>query len=373
MERIEKPAADFSLVLVLTLLIALGLSMLYSASYYYAERVFADARYFLKRQAFWVLLGGIIAVTLSRISLLLLRKLAPIVLLFSLALALMTFIPGVGIPVLGARRWIFIFGQSFEPSELMKFSLVLYLAAIFSKKRDRINDPINSVLPPLIIVAVFVGLIYFQNDFSTATFVLFVALSMFFVARVRLIYFFQLGLLGIPLGVLLLFTKAHRVKRLMAFLNPLADPMGSGFQVIAAQTALTGGGFWGRGLGKGLKKLGALPEAHSDFIFAVIGEEAGFLGALFVLALFLFLAWRGYRVAIKSEDHFVYYLAFGITTLLVLQAILNIAVVVGLVPATGVTLPFFSHGGSSMLVSLIMCGLLINLSRQIPVDRSSYV
>jgi cell division protein FtsW len=252
--------------------------------------------------------------------------------------------------------------------------VVLYLAAIFSKKRERINDPVNSILPPLLIVTVFVTLIYFQNDFSTAFFILFIALTMFYIAQVKLRYFVMLSALVIPLGSLLLFTKAHRVQRLIAFLNPLADPTGSGYQIIAARQSIISGGFWGRGLGRGLKKLGGLPEAHSDFIFAVIGEEAGFLGALFVLTLFVVFAWRGYAIAVKSRDSFNYYLAFGITTVIVMQVLLNIAVVTGLVPATGIPLPFFSSGGSSMLLTLFMAGLLMNLSRSVePVERKRRV
>jgi cell division protein FtsW len=246
----------------------------------------------------------------------------------------------------------------------VKFSIVLYLAAILSKKQDRINDPVNSLLPPLLVVSLFVTLIYLQNDFSTAFFILLIALAMFLIAQVRVLFFILLSLLFVPLGGMLLFTKAHRVRRLMAFLNPLADPSGSGYQVIAAQTAFISGGFWGRGLGKGVRKLGGLPEAHSDFIYAVVGEEAGFLGALFVLLLFLALAWRGYSLVMKGKDSFTRYLAFGITSTITLQALLNIAVVTGLVPATGIPLPFFSSGGSSMLLTLTMGGVLFNLSRQ---------
>jgi cell division protein FtsW len=189
---------------------------------------------------------------------------------------------------------------------------------------------------------------------------------MFLVAQVRLLHLLLLSAFALPLGGILMFTKAHRVRRLMAFLNPLADPRGSGYQVIASQTALSGGGFWGRGLGKGIKKLGGLPEAHSDFIFAVVGEESGFLGALFVLLLFVLFAWRGYGIAFRGGESFHRYLAFGLTTVIFLQAVLNIAVVSGLMPATGIPLPFFSSGGSSMLVSLVMCGLLINLSKAVP-------
>ncbi len=364
MERIAKPRGDALLLLVVLVLLGIGLSVLFSASTYHAERLFDDPYYFFKRQLLWVLLGCIAALIAAQLPLETLRRMTPVVIAVALILTLLTFAPGIGRPIMGARRWLFLFGQSFEPSELVKFAVVLYLASIFSKKRARINDPVNTLLPPLLIVSLFVTLIYLQNDFSTALFILLIAVAMFLIAQVRILYFILLSLLFVPLGAMLLFTKAHRVQRLMAFLNPLADPSGSGYQVIAAQTALISGGFWGRGLGRGVKKLGGLPEAHSDFIYAVVGEEAGLIGAIFVLALFLVFAWRGYSIVLKAEDNFTRYLAFGITSSIILQALLNISVVTGLVPATGVPLPFFSSGGSSLLLTLAMGGVLFNLSRQ---------
>jgi cell division protein FtsW len=226
------------------------------------------------------------------------------------------------------------------------------------------DDPLNSLIPPLLVVLAFAGVIYLQKDFSTSVFLLVIALCMFLMAQVRLLYFVLLALLFLPLGGLLLFTQAYRVQRLIAFFNPLADPAGSGYQLIAARSALAGGGLWGRGLGRGLKSLGALPEAPSDFIFAVIGEEAGFLGVLFVVFLFLLFAWRGYLVAYRAQDAFTAFLAFGLTTTIFLQALLNFAVVTGLVPSTGIPLPFISAGGSCLVTSLAMSGLLLNLSRQ---------
>ena len=364
MERIGKARGDRALVLVLILMLGIGLSVLLSASTYYAERLFQDPYYFFKRQLLWVLLGGMALLAAAHVPLDLLRRSTPFIVAMALILTILTFVPGIGQPIMGARRWVFLFGQSFEPSEMVKFSLVLYLAAILSKKKERINDPINSLLPPLLVVSLFVTLIYLQNDFSTAFFILLIALSMFLIAQVRIVYFILLSLLFVPVGGMLLFTKAHRVRRLMAFLNPLADPSGSGYQVIAAQTAFVSGGFWGRGLGRGVKKLGGLPEAHSDFIYAVVGEEAGFLGAVLVLFLFLLLAWRGYSLVVRGRDSYSRYLAFGITSMITLQALLNIAVAIGLVPATGIPLPLFSSGGSSMLLTLMMGGVLINLSRQ---------
>jgi len=365
-ESVGRRSTDMVLLTTLLLLVGLGLAVLFSASTYRGLRLFTDPYYFLKRQLAWVALGGAAALLASQLSLELLQRATPLVLAAALLLMLLTFVPGISRPIMGARRWLLIFGVSFEPSELVKLAVVLYLARILSKKQERIDDALNTLLPPFLVVCLFVLLIYSQNDFSTAFFVLFVALFMFLIARVRVLYFLMLSLLVVPLAGLLALTKTHRVERLIAFVNPLADPSGSAFQVIAGQSALIGGGFWGRGLGKGIRKLGGLPEAHSDFIFAVLGEEAGFLGAVFVLGLFLLLAWRGYSVALRAEDDYRRYLAFGLTSCIIVQALLNIAVVTGLVPATGVPLPFFSAGGSSMLVTLIMAGVLLNLARQSP-------
>jgi cell division protein FtsW len=337
--------------------------MLYSASYNHAMRLGRAPHYFLRRQTTFVVLGAIGALLASWTPLALIRRSLPLLLLASFSLLLMTFLPAVGEPILGARRWIFIGGMSFQPSELAKVVLVIYLAGILSKKEDRLDDAVNSIVPPLIIVSVFVGIILLQNDFSTALFVFFICLAIFYIARVRLIYFALLGTLIAPLGAILLFTREHRVERLISFLEPDRDPAGSGFQIIQARQALMNGGLWGRGLGMGTKKLGSLPEAHSDFIFAVVGEELGLIGMMAVLLLFVMLAIRGYTIAARAGDSFGYYLAFGATTMIVAQAVLNIAVVAGLVPATGIPLPFFSGGGSSIVASMTLIGLLVNVSR----------
>lgn len=362
-ERIERRSGDLLLAAVLVLILALGLAALFSASHYYSERVFSDPYRLLKRQLLWLAVGAAAALLASRLPLGLVRRVTPVLLGVSFLLCLATFLPGLGRPVLGSRRWLFLFGQSFEPLELAKLSLVLYLASILAKKREKIDDPLNSLVPPLLVVLAFAAVVYFQRDFSSAVFLLALALCMFLMARLRLVYLILLACLFVPIGGLLLFTQAYRVQRLLSFLNPLADPAGSGFQMIAARDALVGGGLWGRGLGRGLKSLGGLPEAHSDYIFAVIGEEAGFLGAVFVLFLFLLLAWRGYSIAYRSEDDYTFFLAFGLTTALSLGALLNMAVVAGLVPATGIPLPFMSAGGSCLITSLVMAGLLLNLSR----------
>lgn len=362
-EKIDQARGDFTLVALLILLLGLGLSTLFSASYYYGSRIHNSPESFFFRQLVSVGVGIIVAFVLSRISLDALRRWIPALVFVTFGVTLLTFVPGLSVSVLGARRWINLFGFSFQPSELIKFTVIVYLSHIFSKKRDKIDDLVNTVIPPLIVTMLFVAMIYFQNDFSTAFFVLFLALTMFFIARVPFGYLVFLVCTLVPLAGALLFAKEHRVQRIISFWDPGKDPLGAGYQVAASQAALIHGGVWGTGLGRGLKKMGELPEAHSDFVFAVLGEEAGFIGVIFVLALFLAFAVRGYMIGIVRKDRFGYYLAFGMTTCILFQGLLNIAVISGLVPATGIPLPFFSAGGSSILITLAMCGLLLNLSR----------
>lgn len=364
-ERVEKNSIDLGLVMSLLLLVGVGVSVLFSSSFYRAGFLFSDPLYFLRRQLLWIALGGAGAVLLAHLSLRVVRRLIPLSLLITAGLMLLTFVPGVGSMFLGARRWIILFGYSFQPSELAKAVTLVYLAYILSRKYDQLDDAVNALLPPVIVVAVFATLIYLQNDFSTAFFLVFVSLSMLFVAGVSLRYFFALGVMTSPLSIILLLTREHRVNRLLAFLDPTRDPAGTGYQVLSSRTALAQGGLWGAGIGQGVQKFGALPEAHSDFVFAILAEELGFVGVFLVVVLFLFFAYRGFRIAYLANDRFVSLLAFGITASILFQALLNMAVVSGLVPATGIPLPFFASGGSSMFVSLAMCGLLVNLSRHL--------
>ncbi len=364
-ERVERGSADPVLVALLILIVGIGVATLFSASYYYGGKKFGDPFYFVGRQGVFVVIGGMLAAVAARLPRKFFTAYMPQLLLVTLLLLAATHVPGVGRTIMGANRWIIIGGLSFQPSELAKLTLILYLSYILAKKFGKLDDVINSLAPPLLVVGIFTALIYFQNDFSTALFVLLISLILFFLAGVKYRYFalllFTLG----PLASILVLTKEHRVRRLIAFLDPNSDPVGTGYQVIAAQSALGNGDFWGAGFGQGAEKLGGLPEAHSDFIFAVFAEEAGFLGVLFIIALFLAFAVRGYAVAFRyeGEDTFAFLLAFGLTSCIVFQALVNMAVVSGMLPATGLPLPFFSHGGSSMVVALLMSGLLINLSR----------
>ncbi len=364
-EKINHKSSDFILLALIILLAGLGIATLFSASYYYGEVKFGNPRYFLDRQLLFIMTGFVILFFVSRLPVEIFIKSIPLLLFVTFSLMVLTLIPGIGREVLGGKRWIVVGNNSFQPSELVKLSIILYLAHILSKKSDQKNDFINGVLPPFIVVAVFASLIYMQNDFSTAFFILFISLAIFFIAGIHLGYFAFIFTAVVPLTLMLLFTREHRVRRLIAFLNPDSDPARAGFQVIAAKLALGSGGFWGKGLGLGTKKLGGLPEAHSDFIFAVLGEEAGFVGIAAILILFLIFAARGYALSLRyyEKNKFAYYLVFGLTTSVLYQALINIAVVSGIVPVTGIPLPFFSSGGSSIIVTFIMCGIILNFSR----------
>ncbi|MCF7928047.1 MAG: putative lipid II flippase FtsW [Spirochaetales bacterium] len=365
LERVhgDSQSPDVVLFAFLILLVGIGVSVLFSASFYYADRLFENPRYFVQRQFLWISLGGIAAFAVYRMKPRAIQKFIPLILFVSLVTMVLTFVPGVGTQVMGARRWIILFGMSLQPSELVKLALILYLAHLFAKKQDRMTDTINTILPPLVILALFISLTYLQNDFSTSLYLLFLGLLMFFIAGVRFVFFILLGSMAVPLATIMLFTREHRVQRLIAFLDPSRDPIGSGYQIIASRSALSGGGLWGRGVGAGIKKLGSLPEAHSDFVFSVLAEELGFIGVVAILFLFLAFAFRGYRVSLGASSLFGYFAGVGITSSILFQALLNMAVVAGIVPATGIPLPFFSAGGSSIFMTLVMCGILLGISR----------
>ncbi|MDR1316210.1 MAG: putative lipid II flippase FtsW [Spirochaetales bacterium] len=363
-ERTPRKSADIILICLIILLAGMGLGILFSASYHRASAVFSNPYYFIYRQCLWAACGAAGACVLSRVPLSFLNTMTPAFVVLSFVLMLLCFVPGLAPQIMGARRWIVLFGYSLQPSEFAKLALVLYLARMLYRKQERLGDFVNTFLPLVCVVGGLSVLTFAQNDFSTAVFLLFLGLCLFFIANVKLLYVGGLALAAAAGGVGLLMTKSHRLQRIMSFLHPGQDPSGADYQILAAKAALQKGGLWGTGIGQGTRKLGGLPEAHSDFIFAVLAEEVGFLGVAAVLALFILFAYKGYTIARGcGENRYGFYLAFGITTCIFAQALMNMAVVADLVPATGITLPFFSSGGSSLFVTFLLCGILVNLSR----------
>jgi cell division protein FtsW len=287
------------------------------------------------------------------------RKSVIFIVVFSFILSVIVLLSGKDIQ--GARRWIIVGNISFQPSEIVKLALILYLADILSKKGGELD--LYKLSHPVVVVFVFALLTFAQNDFSTAIFLIFISAVLFFISGVKMRYFAAGFALFIPILLILLFSKEHRVKRIIAFLDPEFDPSGVSYQIIKAKEALVDGGFWGKGIGNGYKKFGTIPEAHSDFIFAAMGEEIGFIGVFTIITLFVVFAIIGYKISFRCRNKFIFYTGFGITTAIFYQAMMNMAVVAGILPSTGITLPFFSHGGSSIFVTLIMCALLLNFSR----------
>ncbi len=361
-ERIDAPIRRIDPVMaaLLFVMVVIGLGVLWTASWFRAEQLYGEPLRFFMRQGLWVVVGLAAMMIAMFTPLSFVRRLLPLLMLAAILLMVLTFIPGVSARYMGARRWIVLFNVSFQPSELAKLVLILYLAHIFARREGNFNDPIHTLVPPAIVAILFAGIVLLQNDFSTAIFIVALTLILFFVAGVPISWFIRMFVVLLPPTALILFSREHRVLRIIAYLRPEADPAGSGFQVLAARRALEGGGFWGTGVGRGVRKLGGLPEAQSDFLFAVLGEELGFLGVVLVLGLFLAFTLRGIYLAGRTKDWFKSLLIFGVTISIALQAFLNIAVVAGAVPATGVPLPFFSSGGSSLVITFVMVGLLLN-------------
>ncbi len=354
---------DLSLLAASALLFGTGLAALYSASCGYALSLQKSGAHFLVRQLGYAPLALLVFLACAFIPPERLKALVKPLTLLALAALVLPFIPGIGVSRNGATRWIGIGGRTFQPSQIFRIALVLYLAYIFSKKSDRIGDVVNSALPPLMITSLGAVLIFLQNDFSSAVILVLVAAALFWAAEVPLRFFAALGTILFPLTALSVLTSDFRLRRIIGFLYPGYEPTALGYQVSGSLRAIRAGGFWGKGLGLGTLKLTSIPEVQSDFIFSAFAEETGFLGVLIFLGLWGFFLWRGYRTAFRNEDRFRSYLAFGLTTSLGIQVLVNIAVASGVLPATGIALPFYSSGGSSLLEAAATCGLLFNLSR----------
>jgi cell division protein FtsW len=360
----RKFQADHVLIACVFLLSGVGLATLYSASYAFGERFFESGLYFFSKQAGYCLVGIVVFFIASWVKLSTLRKFIVPMVAITLVLCVLPFVPGVGVTKNGASRWIRVTASNtFQPSELVKLTLPFYLAHIFSKKQERINSLVSGILPPAMITFLFFILIYLQNNFSTSLFIALNALFIFFIAGVRYRYFICGAIVLIPASVFLVLTKEHRLRRVISFFMPDWEPLGAGFQVHSSLLSIGSGGLLGKGFGQGTRKIASVPEIHSDFIFSSFSEETGLVGVLLFYALFAVFTVHGYRAALKCTDMFRRLLGCGLVTMVSSQALLNIAVVSGALPATGVPLPFFSAGGSSLAVTLIIAGLIVNISR----------
>jgi cell division protein FtsW len=358
-----KTKIDYIFLFSVLALSAIGLIMVFSASPTMALKM-GDSYYYLKRYILHLLLGFAALYFGVRLDLEILKKWAAPILAVSLLLLFMVYIPGVGKRISGALRWIDLVIFSFQPSELIKFTMVLFLAGMISRTGEKIKDLFRGLLPLLILVGLVSALIVIQPDLGTAISIAGTAFIMFFCAGARFLHLALLGGLGIAGVIGLSLSSAYRMRRLIAFVNPWQDPQGAGFHIVQSLLAVGSGGLFGLGLGASRQKFFYLPQQFTDFIFAILCEELGFAGGLGIIILFIIFAARGFRIAFMAMDSFSFLLAIGLVSWLTLQALINIMVVLGLLPTTGIPLPFISYGGTATIINLFSSGILLNISSQ---------
>jgi cell division protein FtsW len=356
-------AVDGWIFFAVAALLAIGIIMVLSASYIYAQERFGDGTYFFRKQFIAAGVGLLGLVIAAAMPVALYRKSAYPLMVFALLLLILILVPGVGVVRGGARRWLALGGFAFQPAELAKLSLLLYLAHSLAKKTDKMASFAVGVLPHLLVGGVFLALIVIEPDLGAALTLGLLLALMLFIAGAKLSHLALIGASALPVVAFAVMGAEYRLRRMMTFLDPWRDASKGGFQIIQSYIAFGSGQIFGRGLGESRQKMFYLPAAHTDFIFSVIGEEMGLVGALAVLALFAVILVRGLRLAARIEEPFPQYLAFGLTTLLGLQASIHMAVVMGLLPTKGLVLPFISYGGSAMVMNMIEAGILLSVSR----------
>lgn len=354
---------DYWILITVLLLLALGICMVYSASSYYALRKFDNKEYFLIRQLTWAAVGIIAMLVFSRLDYRKISRFSPIMMLVSIILLILVLIPGIGSNVNDSWRW-FNFGfASFQPSEMAKLSVILFFSFSLSKKTDALQSFWKGFVPYLMIIGVIDALLMLEPHFSGTILITSVAVIIMFSAGAKIWHFIVVSLLAIPMGVYFALSEEYRLKRILTFFDPFSDPTDSGYQIVNSLYAIGSGGLFGKGIGQSVQKNLYIPEPHNDFIFSILAEELGFLGSVTVLLLFLVLIWRGIRIAMHASDTLGSLIAVGMTSLIAVQVIVNVAVVTSSIPNTGMPLPFFSYGGSSLAFLLVGIGILLNISR----------
>ena len=352
------------------MLVLSGVVMVFSSSALFADYKYHDSFFFIKKQLFWLSLGALAFLYCRKTPYENYRKHARLLLLVAIVMLALVFVPHIGKSVKGAKRWIGISFFNIEPSEVLKLCFIIFMADSVAKKQEVIKSFKAGMLPYVIMICFLSGVLLLQPDLGSAVMIACIGISIFFVGGGRPAHALGFILAAAPAVYLLIVRSAYRSKRLLAYLDPWADPTGKTFQIVQSFLAFGSGGISGKGLGKGVQKLLYLPEAHTDFIFAIIGEELGLIGATLLLALFCFFVYKGIQTALKTEDPFGRLLALGLTGYIGLQAFFNMSVVLGMAPTKGMTLPFISYGGSSLIINLAAAGILMNIASRVNNEKS---
>ena len=359
----KKKSFDIYLFIAVIIIGIFGIVMIYSASSIWANYKFHDEFKFVKSQSIFFLISIFLCLLFSKLPTSFWKKHANKFLFGTLIMLILVLIPGIGTVRNGSRSWFGFGGFGIQPSEFSKLALIIFVSKYLSNNKKELRDIKKGVMPILMIIGLFFLLILLEPDFGTGMVIVLTLVSLIFVSGVKISFFVKIGLLGLMGIVALIIVAPYRMARIVSFLNPWTDPLGSGFQIIQSLYAIGPGGLLGQGFLKSHQKHFYLPEPQTDFIFAIISEEFGFLGVFIVSALFLTIIYRGMKISLNAKDLFSKYLSFGITFSLAFQALLNLMLVVSLIPITGVTLPFLSYGGSSLLITLCSMGILLNISR----------
>lgn len=351
-----------SIAVIITFLISIGITMIYSSSGIYALGELGSKTYFVQRHVLFLFVGTLASFAVMAFDYRDLKAYAKPLMIVVIVMLVLVLIPGIGKSSFGARRWFRFGAFNFQPSEFAKLAILVYVADFLSRKQNKIKDFFEGFLPLILIMGLLCLLIVKQPDLGNSVLIASIVLIIMFAAGARLLHMGTLVLAALPALILLVVMVPYRWRRIKAFLNPMEDVQGVGFQLAQSHIALGSGGMFGVGLGKSAQKLFYLPAAHTDFIFSIIGEELGLIGTLSVVMLFAAFIWQGARIAKRVTDPFGHYLAFGIIVMIGLQAVINIGVSIGAFPTKGLPLPFISYGGSALIFNLMAVALLLNIS-----------
>lgn len=358
-----KKKLDIFLFIAIIILALFGLMMIYSASSIWSEYKFNDSFYYFKRQLIFIVIGIFLMYTVSKIDYRIYYEKSNKILLVCFILLILVLIPGIGSVRNGSRSWFGIGSLGIQPSEAAKLALIIFTSKYLSKNNKFVKSYKDGVFPILGVVFLFFGLIMLQPDLGTGMILVVSIISLLFIAGVNMKFFIGGGILGVIGVIILIIIAPYRMDRITSFIDPWKDPLGTGFQIIQSLYAIGPGGLLGTGYLNSIQKQFYLPEPQTDFIFSIIAEEFGILGAIFVVSMFLFIIYKGLKIALNCNDLFGKYLAFGMIFQLSFQAMMNLMVVIGMIPVTGVTLPFLSYGGSSLLITMFSMGIILSISR----------